>query len=529
MNRFRIPALCLSFLCLAVSAVGQEGVRNYEYAKEINPVLSFSNASSLSVFGEGGISKACLSFRKDNGAVVPLDGSNDSWAAGAGTESFKRVSDKLVFSGKVYYEFFLGQNMGAQVLLDPLGSPVNFLEEDSAAVGVKQRESYSLSGGLSYAFSDAWAIGVKLDYNAKDRTKHKDPRFQNDLVDLSVAPGFWYSPSGSLGFGVNLLYRHSLEQIKAKLYGTVDRQYYINVDQGGFIGTVEDFDGDIGYISVTNTRPMANDWYGISVQLVSGSNTKLYNQLSGQWRTGYFGTRSSTSVVFCEFNGPEAVYNGTLDLPAANALHRVELNAAYRMLLNFTNSYSYKVEDGMPTEVIYNGKNLSLTRHDIDASLAYTLYKGSGVFRPDWVLHAEADAFCRLQKTTVFPIYRNHNYVTYNALLSGERNFSFGLSMLGVTLRLNYTGGLGTPKQDGYTAGGASKLKSFDDYLNRQFEFDTAARAGAGIEFSYTWTEFSGIAPYIKLSEQFQSLLDEPEYLGGRFRNVAMLTVGCSF
>ena len=527
---FRLPTLCALALCLAVPAAGQGGVRDFSWTKEANPALSLGNAATLSEFTDGAVSSGTLSFSKENGALVAIDGSADSWAAGVGTESFRRVSDKLVFSGAVKYEYFRGNGMGAQVLLDPYDSPVNFLEEDYSTAGVKKRESYLLNGAFSYSLSKSWALGLKLDYEAADRTKYKDPRFQNDLMDLSVSPGVWFRPSGFLGAGINLLYRHRLEQIKANTYGNMDRQYYTYVDYGGFIGQREEFTGDLGYVSLSNTRPLANDYFGGAIQLILGRRIKFYNRLGGYYRKGSYGTRSSSSVVFCEFNGPRFEYSGVLDLPAgADRLHRISVSAAMADFYNYTNSFYYKTEDGMATEVVYIGSNRTLNRHDMEAGVSYGFYVGTDKFRPDWVIRAEADMFSRAQRTDVFPIYRKHKCQQFGAALGAERNFNFSRSVLGIAARASFNVGTGFANEDGQTSEGTSKLKSYDDYLNRQFEFDTAARAGAGIELSYTWTAFSGIAPYIKLSEQFRSLLAEPQYLDGRTRNVALITLGCSF
>lgn len=527
---FRLPTLCALVLCLAVPAAGQGRVRDYNWTKEANPALSLGNAASLSEFTGGAVSSGTLSFSKENGALIALDGSPDSWSAGVGTESFRRVSEKLVFSGAVKYEYFRGNSMGAQVLLDPYDSPVNFLEEDYSTSGVKKRESYLLRGAFSYSLSESWSLGLKLDYEAADRTKYKDPRFQNDLMDLSVSPGIWFRASDFLGVGINMLYRHRLEQIKAKTYGTIDRQYYLYVDYGGFIGQKEEFNGDMGYVSLSNARPLADDYYGGAVQLILGRTIKLFNRLSGYYRKGSYGTRSSSSVVFCECNGPLFEYSGVFDLPSGTDwLHRVSINAVLADFYNFTNSFYYNTEDGMATEVVYIGNNRTLFRRDMDISFAYGYYVGTDKFRPDWVLRAEADLLSRAQRTTVFPIYRDYRCQQYSASLGAERNLNFSRSVLGIAARVSFNGGAGTPSKDGKTADGASRLKSYDDYLNRQFEFDTAACAGTGIELTYTWTAFFGIAPYIKLSEEFRSLLAEPQYLDGRSRNVALVTLGCSF
>ena len=38
-----------------------------------------------------------------------------------------------------------------------------------------------------------------------------------------------------------------------------------------------------------------------------------------------------------------------------------------------------------------------------------------------------------------------------------------------------------------------------------------------------------GFEPYLKLTDRFVSLLSEPQYLQGRFRNEACIVLGCNF
>ena len=89
--------------------------------------------------------------------------------------------------------------------------------------------------------------------------------------------------------------------------------------------------------------------------------------------------------------------------------------------------------------------------------------------------------------------------------------------------------GFGVDKEDGaYASTTGSKIKSFDVWLGRQFEYDTATRAGA--ELGITWAKkIRKVSLYAKASDRFMYMLAEPVSLEGRMRNVAMVTVGCTF
>ena len=54
-------------------------------------------------------------------------------------------------------------------------------------------------------------------------------------------------------------------------------------------------------------------------------------------------------------------------------------------------------------------------------------------------------------------------------------------------------------------------------------------RAGGELSFTWTWLRPRRLAPYLKISDRFTSLLQAPQYLDGRFRNTAQVTLGCNF
>jgi hypothetical protein len=103
-----------------------------------------------------------------------------------------------------------------------------------------------------------------------------------------------------------------------------------------------------------------------------------------------------------------------------------------------------------------------------------------------------------------------------------------GKSILTPELHVLAHAGFGTDKEDGaYANISGSKLKSFDVWLGRQFEYETAMRAGA--ELAVTWTmKIRKANFYVRASDRYMTMFAEPEHLGGRMRNVALLTIGCT-
>ena len=148
--RIRRILIAVSILDAAYSAAGQDnsGIKDYALTRDCNPYLFLSNSAFLDTF-QGRIATMDLTGRKENGNLVSLNQSPDSYTVGAGTESFLRLSHKLTFFGKVRWQYFSGKEMGGQVLINPGYNPVNFLESTEDTKGIKKRETYNLRGGLS--------------------------------------------------------------------------------------------------------------------------------------------------------------------------------------------------------------------------------------------------------------------------------------------------------------------------------------------------------------------------------------------
>jgi len=101
--------------------------------------------------------------------------------------------------------------------------------------------------------------------------------------------------------------------------------------------------------------------------------------------------------------------------------------------------------------------------------------------------------------------------------------------MLTIGTQIGFFTGGGTIFEDGSHDQSSTSLFSFDNYIYRQFEYDTASRAGASLSIGYTRFFSKNMAAYVKLSDSFVSMLSEPQYLDNGKRNCACLTIGCLF
>lgn len=515
----------LAPLAQAQEVCGQD----HDFIYATSPWLSSGNAAGLCTMPTARSGYAQAAFGKQDGGLCGINDSADSFDAGVQTETIIKVSDRLYLQGRLEYNYFRGKNMGGPIFLDPSYNPLNLYEFDEKTVGIKNKEMYSLSGGIAYNFNEKWSIGGKISYESTDRTKLKDPRCMTVWMDLGVSAGFRYAPSDAFSFGANFTYRRTLEQVGSDIIGVTAEKYFTFIDLGGFYGSRELMDGG-SYISLSETRPMFNSFYGGSIQIEAGRKTKVFNEISFLSRSGYYGKKSSSTVTFTEHSSNVVEYHGVLLTGSEAFRHRVGLDFRYEGLANNENIYRMNTEVGEYTKVEYLGQNEVLKQTDLGVAISYTGYVGIENFRPKWEFGAAIDADRRSSLTTIYPFYRSSSVARANARIFGSRNIVFKQkNVLFIGLLADFAMGFGNPKNDGILASSTSDApRSADVYLNLDFEYKTAMRAGAQATVRYT-RMFRKLAAYIEVSDSYIHLFKTPEYLAGNYRNILETKIGISF
>lgn len=522
---------------LTAAQTPQRNMQDFGFIQHANPWLTSINAAGLGTLSTDRTSYAEAFFDKENGGVIPVEGSDDSWCAGIGTKSYVKISDKIAFHGELSYSYFHGRNMGGHYLIDPDYNPVNFLESTETTTGIKVKETYRLLGGMSYALSDRWSLGANISYETADYAKRKDPRTKSQWMDLDISAGARFAPSDRFSAGLDLQYVRTVETLDGDIFGTTNRQYFTFIDFGGYLGYVEAFDGTTGYINVgssaaRNARPMTNTFYGGSLQLTFGrpDNVLLFNELTYLRRSGLYGNRASIQVAYTEHFGNIYRYSGALNISRGKNLHIVELEAGYEDLMNYENIYRMNTIPGGNTVAEYFGQSETLNRSDITGKLSYTGYLGVEHYRPEWEYGLAFDATYRSFRSTYYPYYRMQEVTSMQAAVHGKKNFIFTRNMFEVGLNASYYGGFGTKSKDGsYAATASDNHSSASSYLDRDFEYDTAARVAGTLSFRYTRLFGSKISAYIDVSDTYNHTLKKPEFLADGWRNIFTVTIGCAF
>lgn len=489
-----------------------------------NPQLESKTAAALSDFNFETISKAEASLAKDNGGMIGIDGSSDSWLGKVYADSYARISDRMVFYGRLSYSYFLGMNMTGSVLRDMYYNPVAFLEIDPQYAGKKTRELFGLQGALSYALSDSWSLGFGVDYESGNNVKSKDPRYRTEWMDLELSAGAWFRPDTDFALGFSLVYRNTREMALTHVYGSKDKQYFFAIDRGAFFGTQESIDVTAGILSQSDFQPMTNHFVGGAFQMKVGC---WYGELEGFYRKGKYGLDTSAKPVFFNFGGVETDFVNKFLIEGISSLHDIHFGAGFELMNNAENTIRYSTAPGGNTVAEYVGVKDVLSRKNLTANVGYTGTLGIVDGLPSMRFGADVDAQMRIQTTTIYPSYRDHRCTALTTraffdkyVYSGRNTLSLGASVLAGA-------GFGIAAEDGKLASSTGgNLKSFDALLNRQFEYETAPFAGAGLGITYSRQLKKRTELYVGLRDDFSSMLKTPEYLDGRFRNSAVLTIG---
>ena len=126
-------------LLMIIAVSGAAAQERFDYVFRRNPWNGGPNAAGIR---QDSLSRsyAEIYFTKENGGMTGHSSSDDSWNAGARTESVRHLK-KVSFAGGFGYDYFDGRNMCGSMFTEPGYYPVDILE---FTPGRKIREDLSL-------------------------------------------------------------------------------------------------------------------------------------------------------------------------------------------------------------------------------------------------------------------------------------------------------------------------------------------------------------------------------------------------
>ncbi len=530
------------FILTALPAWSQTGEWKDEYSRltGLNPWVRSSNPAGIATFNRDRLSTVRAEIEKKNGGLTDLHESRDCFRPSLDAASFMKVSDRVTFYGRTNYSYFKGRDMGGQILMDPYYNPINFLESVDTTTGTKTLEEYTLEGAMAYSLSDRLTLAGKVSFQSADYAKRKDPRSYNQWMDLDASVGARYSlADGKTSFGVSLNYVKTIETVAEKLFGTIDRQYYCFVDYGASFGKVEVIDGDNGYLSVSNERPMFNQFFGGSAQAgfkVGGADVFL--DLGAAYRKGYFGKKASGSVRFCDFDGMRYSLGARVSFKTGNLLGRIDGDWNVLTSLNKENSYRVSTTTGQSSEIQYFGSqevgDRTIGRTGARYSVERRTDGPADIFKPvPWAASVSFERFSLHQTATSYPFYRKQRLVQNTVGAAAVKNFLMRDNFLSLSLGANFSfAGDDLKYEDGQYSSASGNPRTNETYLNRNFEYFHASSAGGTASIRYTLVIKTGerrCSVFADLSDSYRRLTSDPEHLTGNYRNTIIFTIGCNF
>lgn len=539
----RILSFLGVFVLSALPAWSQTEEWKDEYSRftDWSPWIQSSNPAGMVLTPLSRISTVRAGIEKQNGGLIDLHESRDSFRPSLDAASYMKVSDRITFYGRMNYSYFKGKDMGGQILMDPYYNPINFLENVDTTTGTKTLEEYTLEGAMAYSLSDRLTLAGRISYQSADYAKRKDPRSLNQWMDLDASVGARYSFGERASAGLSLNYTKTIETVTEKLFGTLDRQYYYLVDYGGSFGKVEIIDGDNGYLSVSSERPMFNQFFGASAQAeFSVGGVNAFIDLGAAYRSGYFGKKASGSVRFCDFDGMRYNLDARVTFRTGAVLNRIDGSLNVMTSLNKENSYRVSTNPGENPEIQYFGSQEVGDKTVSNASARYSVegesIRGKGMFSPaSWAASIEYRYFGVDQTATSYPFYRKQRLVRNTIEANAIKNLQLRNDILSLSLGgLCSFSGDDLKNEDGQHASASGAPRSNETYLNKNYEYFHASSAGGSASVRYTMVKTSKAANrhysvFIDLSDSFTHLTRKAEYLTGNYRNTIIFTIGCNF
>ena len=102
--------------------------------------------------------------------------------------------------------------------------------------------------------------------------------------------------------------------------------------------------------------------------------------------------------------------------------------------------------------------------------------------------------------------------------------------MISIQVEGDVATGFGNPAEDIILVSSSSAApESMDLYMNRQFEYKTATKAGGCLRLRYTRFIGPKMGLYVEAKDRYMYMLNAPVHLMGRFRNILETKIGITF
>lgn len=463
MNRF------VNILTVALALCGQVALsaRTYDSVLRRN---FWNAASNVAGIRQDSVSRsyAELSGGYESGGFRPTWQAENAWNAGARTASIRHL-EKISFKGSFSFMQWEGYNMCGSMFTDPGYYPVDVLE---FTPGRKTLQTYALDGGFSYDVAPHWRIGAMADFESANMAKRKDLRHTNWRLDFKVAPGFMYH-NGDLALGASYIFGKTGETIDAEQVGTAESSYYAFFDKGLMYGVYQVWTGSGVHLDEagTNGLPVKEFSNGIALQ---AQYKGLFAEMEYA-RTS--GTAGEKEYIWFRFPGDRVDLRLGYKAAAGKAVHYARLDFGWKSQAVFE-SVLEKVTGNGVTTVIGHGSNMIQRRESFLLNPEYEYVTDM------WEVSAGAQVEWRNgMASQMYPYIYTRSLMTADVKVASEVR----LGDFDLAAQVRY--GWGDVREDSHeVAGNAGAQVSpyrLQEWYDRQTEYETAGRIGAGLSVKY--------------------------------------------
>lgn len=287
---------------------------------------------------------AAVYFTKENGGLTDRSASDDSWNAGAVTQSIRHF-EKVSFAGSFSYDYFEGRNMDGSLFTLPGYYPVDILE---FTPGRKNRETYAFTGRVAARLGERWTGGLDVAFEARNYAKRRDLRHKNTRLDFACAPGVMYR-AGRFAAGAAYIAGINTEKLEAEGIGASSDNCEAFFDRGLRYGALRLWQSNDVHLTTSGVSgfPVRETVQGAAVQVQYGP---LYAEAAYRFRQGRTGERG---IIWHKFQTHGATGRAVLSLPGRGWSHFVRLSLDWQSLDNRENILTYETVNGVSNPRIH--------------------------------------------------------------------------------------------------------------------------------------------------------------------------------
>ncbi|MEG1611400.1 MAG: hypothetical protein RRZ83_06625 [Alistipes sp.] len=484
---------------------GVTAQQRFDYIERSNPWNNSVNAAGVR---QDTVSRSYAEAycTKINGGFMDKSSSDNSWNAGARTQSIRHFN-KISFFGHFAYDYFDGRNMCGSMFSHPNYYPVDILE---FTPGRKVRETYTLTGGVAAVLGAQWTGGLRVDFEAQNYAKRKDLRHKNTNLDFDVAPSILYHAE-RWAVGASYIFGKNSERIEAEQIGKLGTSYYAFFDKGLSYGSTELWNGNTIHLAEPgiNGFPIKEMIHGASLQ---GQYGPFYADVTYRHRNGDTGEKD---VKWHTFKTSQIVAHTVLRLQGDVYHHFIRLNLDWQEQKTRENLVGKETVNGI-TQIHTYGSTPIFGLRSLDIGGEYEIVSNRIDFRAG-VAYSQLNR----QSTLMYPYVKGQK-LHYTALFAkGIWTFGAFDLMTGLDYRVGDFSESNVKLVPEMVTGDYSL--QLTEYYNWSNEYLTASRLGVDLGLRYNIKKF-----YIDLSARLEHGFDL-QYITKSNRGVVTLGVGYNF